>query len=113
MDELRKRLRLRANRLKSRIVGFFRAHLLGESKRYPAVKSKQTTMVFDSITGVYIRRVPIYEAGDSCKLHGDKHLWVLNTVHKKVCIRCGMVTKITSFYGFAAEAGLLKLWAGN
>jgi hypothetical protein len=89
------------------MVWFLRAHLLGESKRYPAVKGRQTTVVYEPITGVHIRRVPIYSAGNSCAIHGEKHLWVLNAVHKKVCLRCGLVSEVTSFYKFAMEVGLL------
>jgi hypothetical protein len=68
----------------------------------------KTTIVYDTITGVYIQRVPIYERGLSCRLRGLKHLWVLNTAHKEACIRCGLNSRITSFYKFAVKAGLLE-----
>jgi hypothetical protein len=70
----------------------------------------QWTVVYDTITRLYIYRVPIYEGGASCKKRTTplKHLWVLNTVHKKVCIRCGLISQISSFYKFAIEVGLLN-----
>jgi hypothetical protein len=67
----------------------------------------QTTVVYDAITGRYIERVPIYKAGDSCAKSGRRHVWILNSAHKKVCIRCGLVSRITSFYKFAMEVGIL------
>ncbi len=67
------------------------------------------TVVYDTITGKYIDRVPIYEKGKSCKIRGEKHLWVLNTAHNEVCIRCGLSSRITSFYRFAIKVGLLEL----
>ena len=67
-----------------------------------------TTVVYDSITGVYIHRVPIYVPGASCKLNGRKHDWVLNAAHRKVCIGCGLVSRAASFYKFAADASLLS-----
>lgn len=68
----------------------------------------QTTVVYDTITGLYIERVPIYELGNSCALHGQRHVWVLNSRHKKVCILCGLASRITSFYEFAIDVGLLE-----
>jgi len=66
----------------------------------------QWTMVYDTITGVYIDRVPL-QLAKSCtkKSPPEKHVWVLNTAHHKVCINCGMVGRVTSFYEFALEAG--------
>ena len=70
----------------------------------------QWTVVYDTITHLYIYRVPVYETGTSCAMKPtpERHLWVLNTAHKKVCIRCGMVARITSFYKFAIEVGIFK-----
>lgn len=68
---------------------------------------RKWTIVYDTITGVYIDRVPIYKRGNTCKRRGLHHLWVLNTIHNKMCIRCGMKESITSYYKFALEAGLL------
>jgi hypothetical protein len=100
-------------RLKYKVRGFVMAHLL-RRKRVPAAKSKQTTAVFDTITGIYIRRVPVYEAGTSCAMRGRSHMWILNSAHNKVCIRCGLVSRVASFYKFAFEVGLLKLgWVGK
>lgn len=67
----------------------------------------KTSIVYDTIAGMYIDRVPVYERGSSCKMHGLHHLWILNTAHNRVCIRCGMKETITSYYRFALEAGLL------
>ncbi len=70
--------------------------------------SMRTTVVYDTITGKYIDRVPTYEKGKSCKIRGEKHLWVLNTAHNEVCIRCGLSSRTTSFYRFAIKVGLLE-----
>ena len=69
----------------------------------------KTTLVYDTITGVYIDRVPIYRPSKSCskKPTPRKHIWILNTVHNMVCINCGIVKRINSYYDFALEAGLL------
>lgn len=47
------------------------------------------------------------------KLRGQKHLWVLNSAHRKVCLNCGMNVKVTSFYRFAADVGLLGFGEGD
>lgn len=75
--------------------------------RLVPVKEAKWTAVYDVLTGQLIRGVPFYKPGASCTFRGRKHDWVINAAHRKVCIACGMAARVTSFYRFAKEAGLL------